>query len=95
MTGVELATQQLWLKLVGVGVGSAAYLVWALLGIAPVMEQVLRPADAAEMPQWPGGCYLPTNRTLQDTPTSLQAMFRHNGDRHYRFPPLSSSRRAS
>ena len=51
MTGVELATQQLWLKLVGVGVGSAAYLVWALLGIAPVMEQVLRPADAAEMPQ--------------------------------------------
>ena len=51
--GGELAARQLWLKLAVVGLGSAAYLVWALLGIAPVMEQVLRPVDAAGMPQWP------------------------------------------
>lgn len=51
--GGALAERQLWLKLVVVGLGSAAYLTWALLGIAPVMEQVLRPVDAAEMPQWP------------------------------------------
>ena len=51
--GLDLVGRQSWSKLVAVGLGSAAYLVWALLGIAPVMEQVLRPADAAGISQWP------------------------------------------
>lgn len=49
----ELAARELWLKLVIVSLGAVSYLAWALLGIAPVMEQVLHPVDTAHATQWP------------------------------------------
>lgn len=51
--GGELAARHLWLKLAVAGLGSTAYLVWALSGIAPVIKQVLEPMDAAGLAQWP------------------------------------------
>ncbi|RYD84542.1 MAG: sensor histidine kinase [Verrucomicrobiaceae bacterium] len=49
----ELATRELWSKLVFVCLGAVSYLLWALLGIGPVMEQVLRPPDTARGSRWP------------------------------------------
>ncbi|MES2571757.1 MAG: histidine kinase, partial [Verrucomicrobiota bacterium] len=49
----ELVARGLWPKLIVVGIGAVGYLGWALLGIAPVMGQVLRPVDTARSPQWP------------------------------------------
>lgn len=49
----ELAAKHLWSKLSIVAIGAMTYLAWALAGIAPVMELVLRPAGASRPPQWP------------------------------------------
>ncbi len=53
VVGGELAGREQWLKLVLLSIGAVTYLVWALLGIGPVMEQVLRPLDTTRVPQWP------------------------------------------
>jgi len=51
--GWDLVAGQSWPKLVAVGLGSLVYLVWALLGMAPVMEQIatLRAWVEAEKPE--------------------------------------------
>ncbi len=51
--GWNLVLQHDWQKLGLVALGAAIYVTWALLGLVPVMEQVLRPADAGELPRWP------------------------------------------
>ncbi len=52
----ELAAKGQWWQLTCVGLGALSYLLWALLGITPITELVLRPCDAAKWPAraWPG-----------------------------------------
>lgn len=50
---VELVRHQLWPKLGLFLAGCVLYLSWALRGMAPIMEQVLRSDETARPPRWP------------------------------------------
>ncbi|MDB6171550.1 MAG: putative Histidine kinase protein [Chthoniobacteraceae bacterium] len=52
----ELVSRELWMQLAFVSLGGLTYLLWALLGITPVSELVLRPCSATRWPAraWPG-----------------------------------------
>lgn len=49
----EFARGDRWPQFLLVGLGAFAYLAWALRGISPVTALMLRPGDAARIPQWP------------------------------------------
>lgn len=49
----EFVTRELWVKLAITSIGIAAYLVWALLGVIPFTDSVLRPGDALKDSPWP------------------------------------------
>lgn len=52
MTG-ELSVREQWLRLGLVSLGLVAYMAWVLIGLTPVMAQVLRAFDVKRRPQWP------------------------------------------
>jgi signal transduction histidine kinase len=49
----EPVRRELWLQLAIVKVGIVAYLVWALLGVIPFTDLVLRPGSALNVSEWP------------------------------------------
>jgi signal transduction histidine kinase len=49
----EFVTRELWGKLTVTSLGISAYLIWALLGVIPFTDSVLRPSDARNDSSWP------------------------------------------